>query len=66
MNTKDAIKKFEVGDALTSMELKWLISWYKDLAEKLNLLGSVYFLSYRAVSSDLSVLENYWKARARK
>lgn len=61
---KQARTKFEKGDSLSDNELNLLISCYKDLSEKIDVLNDpAYSLVQRDLWNKLHTLQGYRKSR---
>ncbi len=63
--TKGVIEKIRTGDSLTDLELNYALSFYKDLGDKLWILGPEFRLAWKEVDRTFGTLEAFRRARKR-
>ena len=63
--TKGVIEKVRAGDSLTDLELNYALSFYKDLSDKLWVLGLEFKLAWKEVDRTYGTLEAFKRARKR-
>lgn len=62
---RELIYTISIGDGLTKQELNVALIFYKDLSDKLDIMGPEFKHAWREVNSTLSRLEGFQRARDR-
>ena len=65
MLSKETVNRINIGDGLTKRELTDALVFYRDLRDKLDILGPEFNHAWKDVNSTLNVLEGFQRARDR-